>query len=92
MLVQSLVGGRFTQRSEVPDIRSDLDVIEIRLVDERRDHSAPAVPRHLKLRVILVDTQRQLVHPLRVTVTTHEGNASDVVAVFLHEGIDGISV
>ena len=74
------------------DVGADLDVVEISLADACRNPEPPAVPRHVVLRMVLVDIQRQLLHAHGVVVTAHHGDAGDVMAVALDEGVDGIGV
>ena len=54
-VVEALVGGGRLQRSQMLDVRTYLEVVEIGLVDSRRDAEAPAIPRHLELGIGLVD-------------------------------------
>ena len=74
------------------DIGADLDVVEVVLVDGRRDNGLAAIPGHLELRVLFVDILGQKVDALGIVVASHEGDASDVITVFIHEGIDSIGV
>ena len=92
LAVEPLVGGGALQGAEVLEIWPYLDVVEIGLVDSRGDAHPSAVPRHLVLRVLLVDVLRQHVHPLGVAVAPHEGDTGDVSSVLIDKGIDGIGV
>ena len=66
-----------------------LDVVEIVFVDKGRDDGLAAVPGHLELGMLLVDVLCQNVHALGVAVAAHEGDAGDVVAELLDEGVEG---
>lgn len=92
LAVEPLVGGSALQGSEVLEVWPYLDVVEVGLVDCRGDAHPSAVPRHLVLRVLLVDVLRQHVHPLGVAVAPHEGDARDVTPILTDKGIDGIGV
>ena len=74
------------------EIRSYLDIVEVGLVDSRCDAYTSAVPRHLILRVLLMDVLRQHVHTLGIAVASHEGDARDVTPILTDKGIDGIGV
>ena len=92
LTVEALVGGSTLQRTEVFEVWPYLDVVEVRLVDCRGDANPTAVPRHLILRMLLVDVLRQHIHALGITVAPHEGDAGDVAPVLIDKGIDGIGV
>ena len=90
--IKTLVGGDRLQRTKMLDIGSHLDVVEVLLVDGGRDNGLAAVPCHLELGVLLVDILCQQVDALRVVVAAHEGEAGDVLAILIDEGIDGIGI
>jgi len=92
LTVEALVGGGLFQGAEMLEIGTHLDVVEVALVDCRRDAYTPAVPRHLVLRVLLMDVLRQHVHALGITITPHEGDAGDIAPVLVDKSIDGIGV
>ena len=92
LAIQALVGGGFLQGTQVLDEGSDLDVVEVLLVDEGGDDGLAAIPGDLEVGVLLVDVLCQEVDAHRVAVAAHEGDAGDVVAVFPDEGIDGIGI
>ncbi len=88
--IKPLVGGGRLQGPKVSDIGTHLDVIEVLLVDNRRNTDSSAIPCHMELGMILVDVLCQLVDSTRVGIATHKGDASDVCAVLRHEIINGI--
>ena len=92
LAVEALVGGGRLQRSQMLDVRTYLEVVEIGLVDSRRDAEAPAIPRHLELGIGLVDVLCQLVDTNGVCIAAHKGQAGDVGAIALDEGIDSIGI
>ena len=90
--VEALVGGGLFQGAQVLDVGADLDVVEVILVDGRGDDGAATVPSYAQLGIFLVDVLCQLVDTFRITVATHEGDAGEVLAVFLNEVVDGVRV
>ena len=90
--VEALVGGRLLQGAEVLDEGADLDIVKVLLIDGGGDNGTAAVPGYTQLRILLVDVLCQLVHTPWVAVATHEGYASEVLAVFLDEIVDSIGV
>ena len=89
MFVQPLVGCAVFQTPQMLDIRTDLDVIEIALVHHRRNPDSSAIPRDLEARMLTMHVLRQLVDIFRFGITSHEAHASDIVAIFADELIDG---
>ena len=92
LAIEALVGGGRLQGAQMLDIRPYLEVVEIGLVDSRRDAEAPAIPRHLELGIGLVDVLCQLVDTYGVCIATHERQAGDVGAIALNESVDGIGI
>ena len=92
LTVKALVGGGFLQRAEMADEGANLDIVKIFLMDVGGDDGATAIPRHPQLGILLMDVLRQLIDTPGIAVTTHESNASQVLAVFLYEVINGIRV
>ena len=90
VLVEPLVGRGLVERTEVLEVRTDLDVVEVVLVHFQRHAHLATVPRHFQFGVLLVDVLCQTVDATRFGITTHEGDAGDVLAVLLDEVIDGI--
>ena len=88
--VKPLVGGGAVERTEVLEVRTDLDVVEIVLVHLQWHAHPAAVPRHLQLRILLMDVLCQTVDAARFGVTAHESDAGDVLAVLLHKFVDGV--
>ena len=72
LMVEALIGGRRLQWTQMIDVRTYLDIVEVRLVNNRRYANATTIPCHMKLRIILVNVLGQLVNSLRVGITTHE--------------------
>lgn len=87
-LVEPLVGGGLAERSEMSEVRAELDVVEEALVDERREACASAVPCHLELRMVLSEVLCQSAHFGRVGVASHEGDAGDVALVAADERVE----
>ena len=90
--VKALVGGWRLQSTKMLDIRTYLDVVEVRLPNNRRYTKTSTIPRYLKLRIGLVDVLRQLVDTDRIGITTHERQTGDIISVTLYESIDSIRI
>ena len=71
------------------DEGSDLDVVEVGLVDGSGDDGLAAVPRHFELGVFFMDVLCEDIDPFRIVVASHEGDAGDVVAILTDEVVDG---
>jgi len=92
LTIQPLVRCGAVQGTEVTDVGSDLDIIKILFPDADGNTQPSAVPRDMVLRMVLVDVLRQQLHANRVVVAAHHGDASDIMAIALDEGVDGISI
>ena len=92
LAVHPLIGRRLLQRTKVLDEGTDLDIVEVGLIDSRGDDCLATIPCHLELWVLLVDILRQTVDALRVVVATHEGDAGDVTPILRHEGVYGSGI
>ena len=92
LTVKALVGGRILQRAEMTDEGSYLDVIEVGAGDGGGDDGLATVPGDLELGIFLMDVLCEDIDAHGVVVATHEGEAGDVVAIFLDEGIDGLGI
>ena len=92
LAVEALISGGRLERTEVLDVRTNLDVVKVLLVDHRGNADATAVPCHMELRMVLVDVLRQLVDAARVGIAAHEGDAGDVGTILRHEVVDGIGI
>ena len=90
--IETLVGRWLFEGAKMFEIRPYLDVVEVCLVDSRRDAYASTVPRHLVLRMLLVDILRQHIDPHWIVIATHKGNTGDVLTIFFHEGIQGLRI
>ncbi len=90
--VEALVGSGLLQGAEMLDEGADLDVVEVIFIDGGGDDGTAAVPGNTQLGVLLMDVLRQLVHTSGIAVASHEGDAGEVLAVFIYEIIDGIRV
>jgi len=90
VLVEPLVGRGLVERTEVLEVGPDLDVVEVVLVHLEGDAHPAAVPRHLQVGIFLVDVLRQTIDAPRLSITAHEGNTGDVLAVLLDELVDGV--
>lgn len=91
-LVESLVGVGVAEGSEVSEVGSYFDVVEVVFVDEWRDAYASAVPCCFDVWVLLAYVLREPVDFLWLGVSSHEGDAGDVCSVFLYELVDGLRV
>ena len=80
LLVESLVGGLVFQTAKMSEIGTELEVIEIVLVEKMWEILLATVPSHLVRRVLPVKPYGQTFHFLRVVVATHEADAGDVAA------------
>ena len=87
-----MVGRGTLQRTKMANVGPHLDVVEVGLADGAGNAQSATVPRHLKLRVFLVNVLCQHVDALGVAVATHKGEAGDVLSVFIHKGVDGICI
>jgi len=76
----------------VADEGANLYIVEIVFGDKGRDDSLTAVPRHLELRILLMDILCQLVDTPGIAVAAHEGDAGEVGAVLIDEVVDGIRI
>ena len=83
LTIKTLISGGLLQRAEVTNKGPDFDIVEVLFGDKGRDDGLAAVPRHLELRMLLVDILSQEVDTLRVVVATHEGDTGDVLTVLL---------
>ena len=92
LTVKALVGGRILQRAEMTDEGPYLDVIEVDAGDGGGDDGLATVPGDLELGIFLMDVLCKDIDAHGVVVATHEGEAGDVVAILLDEGIDGLGI
>ena len=74
------------------DKRTDFDIVKVGLFNGTRYTDATAIPRYLEFGVSLVDILCQLVDSLRIGITTHKGDARNVIAIFLYKSIDCIGI
>ena len=70
--IHEVYRSRGDQTAEVLDVRTYLNIVEVRLVDQWRYAQPAAVPCHLELRVLFVDILCQLVNAYGVGITSHE--------------------
>ena len=87
--IEALIGGGFLQGTQMFDEGPDLDVVKVLFVDEGGDNGAATVPCDAQLWIFLMDVLREMINAAGIVVATHEGNAGEVRAVFLHEVVDG---
>ena len=90
--VEPLVGGRLVQGTEMTDVGTDLDVVEVSLAHGRWYAYASAIPSHLHLWIFLVDVLCQQINALRVSIAPHERDAGDVRTEFLYELVNGVGI
>ena len=88
--VEALVGGGFVEGTQVLEVRADLDVVEVVLVDLLGDAHPAAVPSHLEVGVLLVYVLCEAVDAPWLCVASHECDAGDVLAVLGHELVYGV--
>ena len=91
VLVEALVGRGLVERTEMLEVGTELDVVEVVLVHLGGHPHPAAIPRDLQVGVFLVDVLCQTVDAPGLSISTHEGDAGDVLAVLLDEFVDGIS-
>ena len=87
-LIHPLVGSRLFEATEVPDVRSQLDIVEQCFINIKRYARAPAVPAHLHLRMLPVQKLGHGLNVFRLGVASHEADAGDVFLVFVDEAVE----
>ena len=90
--VEPLVGGRLVQGTEMTDVGTDLDVVEVSLAHGGWYAYASAIPSHLHLWIFLVDVLCQQINALRVSIATHHGNTCNVSGNFSNQLIYSIGI
>jgi len=90
--VKALVGGWRLQSTKMLDIRTYLDVVEVRLPNNRRYTKTSTIPRYLKLRIGLVDVLCQLVDTYWIRITAHERQTGNIGTITLYKGINCIRI
>lgn len=90
VLVEPLVGRGLVKRTEVLEIGTDLDVVEVILVHLQWNAHPATVPCDLQVRIFLMDVLCQTVDAPWLSIATHEGDTSDVLAVLLDELVNGV--
>lgn len=88
LFVEPLVGGFVFQTAEMGDIRANLDVVEIGLVDFRRDDGPSTIPCGSEARIVFVNIDGKLVDGFRLGIASHESDAGDVSPELLDELVD----
>lgn len=76
-VVHSLVGTWGIESTQMAEVGSHFDIVEMLLINERRDCRAPSVPTNLQTVVTLLDIFRKQVDSRWVTIAphkTHTGN------------------
>jgi len=69
--------------------RPYLYVVEVAFINHSGYNRLTAIPRYLKLRILLMNILCQDVHSYRIIVASHECKACDVGPVLLDECVDG---
>lgn len=75
--VHSLIGAWGIESTQMAKVGSHFDIVEMLLINERRDCRAPSIPTNLQTVVTFLDIFRKLVDCRWVTITphkTHTGN------------------
>lgn len=91
-MIESLIGRATVERPEMLDVGSNLDVVEVVLVDGVIDAQTAAVPPYSHPRMLLPNVGGEVVDRLRLSVTSHQTDTrheSVVVSNQLIEGIGG---
>lgn len=91
-MIEALVGRATVEGPEMLDVGSNLDVVEVVLVDGVIDAQTAAVPPYSHPRMLLADMGGEVVDRLRLSVTSHQTDTrheSVVVSNQLIEGIGG---
>lgn len=90
ILVESLVSCRLVERTQVLEVRTNLDIVEIVLVHLRGHTHSSAIPTYLEFRIFFVDILRQSVDTPRLSITAHKGDAGDILPVLGDELVNGV--
>ena len=90
--IHLLVGRGRLQWSQMLDVRTDFQIVEVSLYNATWQTESAAIPSNLKLRMFLMDILRQQIDAFRIVVATHEGDAGNVAAILLYKGIDGFRI
>ena len=75
--VHSLIGAWGIESTKMAEVGSHFDIVEMLLIDERRDCCAPSIPTNLQTVVTFLDIFRKLVDSRWVAIAphkTHTGN------------------
>lgn len=70
--VHSLVSAWGIETTKMAEVGTHFDIVEMLLIDERRDCRAPCVPTNLQSVVTLLDIFRKQVNSRWVTIATHK--------------------
>ena len=76
----------------MPDVWSNLDVVEIILGDAGRDTQASAIPGNLEIRIFLVYLFSQQAYGFWIGIAAHIRQACDIIAVALNKVVDSLGV
>ena len=75
--VHSLIGAWRIESTKMAEVGSHFDIVEMLLIDERRDCCAPSVPTNLQSVVTFLDIFRKQVDCRWVTIATHKPHTSN---------------
>ena len=87
--IEPLVGSGLRERSQMSNVWTNLNVVEMPAVHEGRDAQPTAIPRHLVARIALADVLRQCIYCIGLGIAPHQGYAGDVAAKLADEVING---
>ena len=76
-VVHSLIGAWGIESTKMAKVRSHFNIVEMLLIDERRDCRAPSVPTNLQSVVTFLDIFRKQVDCRWVTIATHKTHTSN---------------
>ena len=75
--VHSLIGAWGIESTKMAEVGSHFDIVEMLLIDERRDCRAPSIPTNLQSVVTFLDIFRKLVDSRWVTIAPHKTHTSN---------------
>ena len=75
--VHSLVGVWGIESTKMAEVGSHFDIVEMLLIDERRDCCAPSIPTNLQTVVTFLDILRKQVDSRWVTIAPHKTHTSN---------------
>lgn len=75
--VHSLIGAWGIESTQMAEVGSHFDIVEMLLIDERRDCRAPSVPTNLQTVVTFLDIFRKQVNSCWVAIAPHKAHTGN---------------